>query len=378
MRIGFVGRYPPIHCGVAEYTRMLATFIKSISPSSDIVVFSTDELTNNSYLEKESKVKVYPSFRRLDNSYDSLVKCINNVRKVDILHVQHEYGIFGASTELLKALKEIKELKLAKATIITMHTVHHPLAGYHDAIDFQRRLNEYVDLVIVHSRLQEFELQVQGVNIGKIRRIPHGTLLNPYLGVPRNELLSSLGVNGNIGKPLLVLPGFIRRDKGIDVLLKSFDKLSKKPVLLIAGEPQDYDILKIIEDNRRYVILLKKYLSSDEILKVTASADIIVMPYRDKPGAYSVSGILHLSMGALKPIIGTRVPRLIELYEIAHRLTVTPENYIELAKVIEWTLKHYDYAVVYASTLYSYAVRVQWARMARRHLRVYRELLRSN
>ncbi len=56
------------------------------------------------------------------------------------------------------------------------------------------------------------------------------------------------------------------------------------------------------------VVHVEKYLSHDQILKLAALADAIVLPYRDKPGAYAASGILHLSMGSLKPIVGTRVP----------------------------------------------------------------------
>ncbi len=362
-----------MHCGVAEYTRMLITFLRSVAPSIKVYVFSTNESLGTEYIEGESNVRVIPCFRRFESDYTSLLNALESIGSLDLIHIQHEYGIFGYSLSLLKALQEAKELGLIKKIVITMHTVQHPLSGDFKAINFQRSLAKFVDLVIVHSRLQEFELQVQGVNIGKIVRIPHGTLLNPYLGMPKDKLLASIGVKGRLGRPLLVLPGFIRKDKGVDVLINALDILNKKPILVVAGEPRDEDVLELIKD-RKYVVLLSKYLSSDEILRVTASADIIVMPYRDRPGTYSVSGILHLSMGALKPIVGTRVPRLVELYENANKLTVTPEDSKELAKVINWVLNHYDYAVVYASSLYSYAVRVQWARMARRHLRIYRRI----
>ena len=39
-------------------------------------------------------------------------------------------------------------------------------------------------------------------------------------------------------------------------------------------------------------------------------------------------------MGGLKPIIGSRTPRLVELYQFAQRLTVLPENPGDLAKKI--------------------------------------------
>jgi hypothetical protein len=45
-----------------------------------------------------------------------------------------------------------------------------------------------------------------------------------------------------------------------------------------------------------------------------------------------------------------------------------------LAQLLEWLIENYDYAVAYMSGLYSYAVRTQWIRMARRHLQLYRRL----
>ncbi|RLG03936.1 MAG: group 1 glycosyl transferase, partial [Thaumarchaeota archaeon] len=122
---------------------------------------------------------------------------------------------------------------------------------------------------------------------------------------------------------------------------------------------------------------IDKYLTSDEILKIASIADIILLPYRDKYGVYSVSGILHLSMGSFKPLIGSRVPRLIELYQFAPRVTIPPKKPAELVKKLKWMMNNYDYAVAYMAHLYSYAVRTQWLRMARRHLNLYHELLRS-
>jgi hypothetical protein len=42
-----------------------------------------------------------------------------------------------------------------------------------------------------------------------------------------------------------------------------------------------------------------------------------------------------------------------------------------------WVVRNYELAVAYAGPLYSYAVRTSWVRMARRHLALYRRVLRS-
>jgi glycosyltransferase involved in cell wall biosynthesis len=374
MRVGFVSRYPPVHCGIAEYTKMLSSAMKSLNPKVDIVVFSTDESKCEPY--NDDVAYVYPCYSRFERDYSEFLETLRDLNGVDILHVQHEYGIYGSNRELIEALLQAKREGLAKAVGITMHTVDHPYSPRANVtLKFQSWLNE-LDFVVVHSPLQEFELHIQGINPSKVYRIPHGTLINPYLCRTREELCRSLGIECDFEGVILTIPGFLRRDKGVDILIESLRLLSDlKFTLLIAGEAQEEEMARMIETSEFKTILIERYLSSDEILRVVALADAIVLPYRDKK-AYSVSGILHLSMGSLKPIVGTRVPRLIEFYQHAPRLTVPPSDPTALANKIRWLVNNYDYALAYMTEVYSYAARTQWFRMASRHIKTYLNLLK--
>ncbi|ADB58142.1 glycosyltransferase [Archaeoglobus profundus] len=374
MRVGFVSRYPPVHCGIAEYTKMLSSAMRSLNPRTDVVVLSTNEFKNEQY--NDDVANVYPCYSRFERDYSKLLETLKDLGSVDVLHVQHEYGIYGSNRELIDALLQAKEEGLARAVGITMHTVDHPHSPRADVtLKFQSWLNE-LDFIIVHSPLQEFELHIQEVNPSKVYRIPHGTLINPYLCKTREELCRSLGIECDLEGVILTVPGFLRRDKGIDTLIESLRLLSDlKFTLLIAGEPKDEEIVNIIETSEFKTVLIERYLSSDEILRVVALADAIILPYKDRK-AYSVSGILHLSMGSLKPIIGTRVPRLVEFYQHAPRLTVPPNDPIALANKIRWLVNNYDYALAYMTEVYSYAARTQWLRMASRHIDTYLNLLK--
>ncbi len=378
LNIGFLSRYPPMHCGVGEYTRMLVSALKSVAPWTRITVFTSTLIGEEPWVDEELGVDVIPSFTEKGLDYSKLPDLIAERGGVDILHVEHEYGIFGTSRELINVLEKLRDEGLVKKTVITMHSVLHPYSGRLEEVSFQRELNR-LDAVIVHSVPQEFELQCQGIEPGRIHRIPHGTLINPYLGYPKNLLARSLGLNEEEFKGLvLVVPGFIRPDKGLDILFKAIEYMdNSNSTIVVAGEPRDKSIVELIEDarTRLNIVLIEKYLSNEEILRVIGLADILVLPYNDKPGIYSVSGILHLSMGGLKPIVGSRTPRLVELYQYAPRLTVPPRTPRELAEKIRWVTNNYDYAVAYMATLYSYAARTQWHRMARRHLNLYNKLL---
>ncbi len=380
IRISFVSTYPPTHCGVAEYTRMLAMSLKSIAPDAVVHIFG-DTNCGEERFDKEARVYVYPVFEKQSKDYSMILDYLSRINGVDILHIQHEYGIYGDHSGILEAAIEARREGLAKKIVFTMHTVYHPLSRRQGALVFQKSLSN-ADAVIVHSYVQEFELQYQGVDPIIIHRIPHGTLLNPYLGVPRHKLMNDLGIREDSIKGLIiVLPGFLRKDKGLDILLESLGHgdWPSKTTFIVAGEVRDLEVKNfVIKISKRVnTVFLEKYLTKNEILKLIALADTVILPYRDKPGAYSVSGILHLSMGSLKPIIGTRVPRLLELYQFVPRLTVSTRNPLGLAKKIKWLYENYDYAVAYMTNLYGYAIRTHWLRMARRHLGLYYNILAS-
>ncbi len=378
MKIAFVSTYPPIHCGVGEYTRFLLTGLSSILKHGKFYVITSRDV-GEEYFDATVSAHVIPVFeKREPQTYSRILDVLSEANGVDVLHIQHEYGIFGISTKILEIAQEAKKEGLAEITLITMHTVHHPYTVRPKTLEFQKSLSEYVDAVIVHSVVQEFELYSQGIDPRRVHRIPHGTFVNPYLGYPRPKLASSLGiVYDKLKFPIITLMGFLRPDKGLDILVEALRSLKdSSATLVIGGEIQssemEYFVYELLDSGH---IFIEKYLSNEEMLMLASLADIILLPYKDKPGAYSVSGVLHLSMGSLKPIIGTSVPRLIELYQYAPRFIVKPNDPRELALKIRWLAENYELAVAYASSLYSYAVRTQWIRMARRHLALYNVLL---
>ena len=368
-------------CGIGEYARSLAHALLSVEPGVEILVFSTREAGGEPY--RDGDIVVIPSYDRLAASYSSLLDALAEHGGVDILHLHHEYGIYGDGPAIIEALLEARRERLARRVIATLHTVYHPrgVEGKQARLETQGMASK-LDAVVVHSTIQEFELYSQGFSLSRVHRIPHGTSINPYTGQNPYKLLSSLGIEKVDGR-IIAVPGFLRPDKGLDTMIEAFSKLSRngRYTLIVAGEPQGRGADRVEAtlaralDRLSGIVLLHRYLSEDQLLRLAAAADILVLPYRDRPGKYSVSGILHLSMGSMKPIIGTRVPRLVELYQYAPRLVVPPSSPDELASKIAWVDHNYDYAVAYMSNVYGYAVRTLWPRMARRHLELYRTLL---
>ncbi|MEB2837198.1 MAG: glycosyltransferase [Desulfurococcales archaeon] len=368
---------------MGEYTRLLLTAMRGVDPSVDLLVLA-EEGVGEGYFDDDAEARVVPSFRaREPDSFKGILAALQEYDGVDVLHVQHEYGIYGLGTGILDAALEARRERLAGSVVFTLHTVYHPLQGERE-VEFQEAVLSEADAVIVHSAVQEFELHAQmGAYPSNLKRIPHGTSVNPYLSWSRLRLARSLGLGeGILGKFVVSLLGFLRPDKGLDTLLESLEILGRgdRLAVIVGGEVRDERLAELVEEHSAHgLVFIPHYLSTDEILMLAALSDAIVLPYRDPPGKYSVSGILHLSMGSLKPIIGSNVPRLAELYTLAPRLVFRAGDPWDLSSMLARLLdsEFYDLAVSYAGPLYSYAVRTSWPRMARRHLRLYRRLLKN-
>ena len=374
IKLLLVSRYPPVHCGVGEYTRMLAVGLRTVAPSLKIYVASSTEAGSRWYVDGEAGARIIPSFERGEERYEGVIRVLEEIGGADVVHVQHEYGIFGRNPGVFRVLSSAVRKGLASAALATLHTVYHRAAVDPHVLEVQRAASQ-LDAVVVHSFLQEFELEAQGFDPTRLYRIPHGTLVNPYLGHSKDELLRRVGVDPSLVDGMLVVtPGFLRPDKGLDVLASAVALTERRLTVIVAGEPAGVDRTQL-PSMRGRMIVIDRYLSGDEILMLAAASDIIVLPYKDRPGKYSVSGILHLSMGSLKPLVGTRVPRLVELYQYAPSLTVPPRSPEMLARRLEWVTDNYDLAAAYSSELFAYAARTQWPRVARAHLELYRSLI---
>jgi len=234
-----VSRYPPVPCGVGEYTKSLAHALAAVNPTVKITVFSTFEAGESPY--RDDGIEVVPSYERGAKSYSSLLDRLAEVGGVDVLHLHHEYGIYGDTPAVIEALLEAKKERLARAAVATLHTVYHPygLRGREERLRVQQRAAQ-LDRVVVHSTLQEFELYSQGFSIARVSRIPHGTRINPYTGLNPRALLARLGVQGVSGR-IIAVPGFLRPDKGLDTMVEAYKTLTRdgrEYTLVVAGEPQ--------------------------------------------------------------------------------------------------------------------------------------------
>jgi len=128
-----------------------------------------------------------------------------------------------------------------------------------------------------------------------------------------SEYKSQLGINKE--DQVILFFGYVRKYKGLDILLKGFPKILEKfpnTFLLVVGEfydnPDSY--LKLIEDLKitERVKIINQFVPNEEVAKYYLSSDVVVLPYRSA----TQSGILNVAYGFNKPVIVTNVGGLAE------------------------------------------------------------------
>jgi glycosyltransferase involved in cell wall biosynthesis len=129
----------------------------------------------------------------------------------------------------------------------------------------------------------------------------------------KEEARAHLGVHQN--EKLLLFFGFIRKYKGLDLLLRAMadERIAKGTHLLVAGEfyedAQPYlDLVKELQLQDR-VTIENKFIADTEVKYYLSAADCVVQPYRNA----TQSGVTPLAYHFEKPMIVTNVGGLPDL-----------------------------------------------------------------
>lgn len=143
---------------------------------------------------------------------------------------------------------------------------------------------------------------------------PHPMYENFGPAIPKDEAREGLGLVK--GEKYILFFGFIRKYKGLDVLLRAFAdrRIQEKGIkLIIAGEyydkPEDYQ--KIIADNglQDAIVQISDFIPDSEVSSYFCAADMVVQTYKTA----TQSGVTQIAYYYHKPMLVTDVGGLAEL-----------------------------------------------------------------
>src|ERR1051326_6155762 len=197
--IAVLGTHLPRRCGIATFTTHLAQAIADARPAADCFVLAMNDAPRH---------HAYPSrvrFEIAENDISAYRRAADflNVSAVDVLLVQHEYGIFGgaAGAHVLTLLRDLRV-----PIVTTLHTIlAEPSAAQRHLLDELTRLSERVVVMSRHGA--DLLMQVHGVPESKIDVIPHGIPAVPSGDAGSKDRL------GVAGRSVLLTFGLLSSDK---------------------------------------------------------------------------------------------------------------------------------------------------------------------
>jgi glycosyltransferase involved in cell wall biosynthesis len=321
-----VGNYLPRQCGIATFTTDLCDAVSS--------EYGTERLFALPVNDPESQYG-YPERVRFElteeelSSYQQAAEFLN-FTNVDMVCLQHEYGIFGgnAGSHVLELLRNLR-----MPVVTTLHTVlRDPNPDQHRVMVELAALSDRLIVMSQHS--SQFLQDIFHVSADKIDVIPHGV---PNLAfVDPNFYKDRFAVGG---KSVLLTFGLLSPNKGVETVIQAMPQIlsrNSNVMYLVAGATHPHirrregdryrESLQLmakqlgVENN---VIFHNRFVSPEEMAEFIGSADIYITPYKNE--AQVVSGTLAYALGAGKAVISTPYWYALELLD-HNRGTLVPFN----------------------------------------------------
>jgi len=370
--IAFIGNYLPRLCGLATFTTHLLEAIAQNAPDTDCWAVAMND---------RKQGYDYPPQVRLQINQESLNEyCLAseqlNHSNVDIVCLEHEYGIFGGhrGSFILELLRELK-----MPVVTTLHTIlEKPTEEEHYIITQLAELSDR--LVVMSERSIEFLRNIYQVPAEKIALIHHG--------IPDVPLLPSASYKGKFDiadKQVLLTFGLLSPGKGIETVIKALPQIIKKHhdvIYMVVGATHPHLKAEQGEDYRLglhmlakrlgvddHVIFHDRFISEEELPEFIGAADIYITPYLNE--AQIVSGTLAYALGMGKAVVSTPYWHAQELLDDGRGRLFPFRNQQQLGREINDLLSHPDKLRSIQLKAYKYGRKMIWREVGRGYLETF-------
>lgn len=368
-RIAFIGNYLPRQCGIATFTTDLCEAIAAEYPETTCFALPVND-TDSGY-DYPSRVR----FELVQNDMTSYRRAADflNGNNVDLVCLQHEYGIFGgtAGSHILTLLRELR-----MPVVTTLHTV------LREPDSNQRRVLEKLAqrsdrLVVMSQRGLEFLREIYGLPEEKIDLIPHGIPDVPF--VDPNFHKDRFGVEGKL---VLLTFGLLSPSKGIEYVIEALPAiLARYPqaVYIVLGVTHphvkrhegEFYRLRLerlartlrVESN---ILFYDRFVSLDELIEFIGAADIYITPYLNP--AQITSGTLAYTVGAGKAVVSTPYWHAEELLADGRGVLVPFADAAAIARRVVDLLDNESERHAIRKRAYMLGREMTWPKTARRYM----------
>jgi glycosyltransferase involved in cell wall biosynthesis len=379
-KILFISTYPPVKCGIASFTQDLT---KSIAPEihgNFLINICALDKTNNAGLYN-FPVSMIMDSHDLDSCMET-AKNINSDRNIDLVCIEHEFGLYGGErgSFLLGFLA-----MLEKPFIIRFHTVLP--APDPQRLKLVQTIGLLADKVIVmtsnSARLLKEDYQL---DTAKIIIIPHGTHANSKISpedlklkydLKNNLVLTTFGLlspNKGIEKGILAMKEIsIEFPQAIYIVLG----LTHPNLMQQEGEKYRNYLQQLIEENnlQKNVRLVNEYVPTKKLMEYLALTDIYLFTSKDPDQA--VSGTFLYAMSAGCAIISNSFVLAKEMLDEKTGIIIESGQEHELAKNAIYLLQHKNVRKQMGNAASLKTRDTIWKKVAGKHLELFDNILQK-
>jgi glycosyltransferase involved in cell wall biosynthesis len=371
-KIAFVGDHLPRKCGIATFTSDLLAAVASAHPASQCLAASVNDIPGG---------YEYPEVVRFEIEEQDLSSYLRaadflNISNVDVVCLQHEFGIFGgpAGGHILALLRELR-----MPVVTTLHTV------LRDPQPDQRRVMEGLialstRLVVMSERGQQMLQSIYHAPPAKIDLIPHG--IPDVSFVDPTYFKDQFGVEGRM---VLLTFGLLSPNKGIEYVLNALPDILKEfpeVVYIVLGATHPNELREHGESYRlsleilakknkvdKNVIFYNQFVDLESLKEFIGAADLYITPYLNE--VQSTSGTLAYTFGAGKAVISTPYWHAAELLADERGVLVPFGDAAAIAREVTGLLRDDNRRHAIRKNAYKIGREMIWSNVAQTYMRSF-------
>ncbi len=368
-RIAFIGNYVPRQCGIATFTTDLCEAVAAAYPETTCFALPVNDTADGYDYPARVRFELAESDPA---SYRRAADFLNG-NNVDLVCLQHEFGIFGgpAGSHILALLRELR-----MPVVTTLHTVlRAPDANQRRVMEKLARRSDR--LVVMSERGAGFLREVFDLPEDKIDLIPHGIPDVPFVDPSFHK--DRFGVEGKL---VLLTFGLLAPNKGLEYVIQALPAiLARYPqaVYIILGVTHphvkrhegEFYRLQLerlartlgVESN---ILFYDRFVSLDELIEFIGAADIYITPYLNP--AQITSGTLAYTVGAGKAVISTPYWYAEELLADGRGLLVPFADAAAIARSVVEMLDNESERHAIRKRAYLFGREMIWPKVASRYM----------
>jgi glycosyltransferase involved in cell wall biosynthesis len=373
-RIAFVGDYLPRKCGIATFTSDLRNAVAALGRRFECPVVAVNDRAEGYAYPPEVRFEMPEADLPL---YQQAADFLN-LTNVDVVCVQHEFGIFGgpAGSHLLALLR-----RLRTPIVTTLHTVlREPNADQRRVMQDLIRLS--TRLVVMAAKGETLLREVYGAPPGKIDLIPHGIPDTSF--VDPNYFKDEFDV---AGRQVLLTFGLLSPNKGIEYALQALPAIVKEfpnvvyvvlgqthPNLLREqGETYRLSLERLAKDLgvQKHVVFFNRFVELEELKSFIGAADLYLTPYLNE--AQITSGTLSYAFGAGKAVVSTPYWHATELLAEGRGVLVPFRDATAIAQAVLQLLRDEPRRHAMRKNAYRLSREMVWSSVAAQYLKSFEQ-----